>query len=295
MPGNAFTTLPVCLLLSLGALIGPGCGSSNYQLISSKSGQPMVPMELKAVAGPIELTVTGLITFDSPGAWKREAFWDEYLVRLTNHSGESLTISGAYLHDILARSVASGSDPWELDKAGRKQERYLISLGLPASAFASAHPRKTLAAQVGGGATGLALATVPVAAPLLIYGTPVIVMAASPVLAVNKLLIDPKNRKLVQAEFNRRCLRLPIELAPGASISGSVFFPLTPGPEHLSLKGRQAGQIVEVSVALPGLAGLHYTQMPDREALQRARSDAKFQPGALPGTKTKSTGERPPR
>jgi hypothetical protein len=295
MTSNAFTTLPVCLLLSLGALLGPGCGSSNYRLINSDSRQPAMPMEFTSVAGPTELTVTGLITYDGPGTWKREAFWDEYLVRLTNHSGEPLTVTGVYLHDILARSVASGSDPWELDKAGRKQERYLISLGLPASAYASAHPRKSVAAQVAGEATGLAVATVPGAAPLLLYGAPVIVMTAIPVLAVNKLFIDPKNRDQVLAEFNRRCLRLPLELLPGASISGSVFFPLTPGPEHLSVNGQQAGQAVEVSVALPGLAGLHYTQAPDRAALQRARSDARFHLGALPGTKTKSTGEPPPR
>jgi hypothetical protein len=96
-------------------------------------------------------------------------------------------------------------------------------------------------------------------------------MAYAPVYAANKLVIDPKNRDLVRTAFNRRRLVLPVELAPGESMTGSVFFPLTPGPERIAVRGSGGEMPIRVIVELPGLEGLHFTYVPDKVALKAAK------------------------
>jgi hypothetical protein len=105
----------------------------------------------------------------------------------------------------------------------------------------------------------------------LVYGAPLLAVAYSPVWLANKMMIDPKNRELVQATFNRRRLVLPVELAPGTSVTGRVFFPLTPGPERIIARGRSGDEQVGVTVELPGLAGLHFTSVPSKAELKEPR------------------------
>jgi len=133
------------------------------------------------------------------------------------------------------------------------------------------------------GVTGyMALATSPVAAGAVFWGAPVVIVAATPVLLVDQVFFAPKNRQLVLNEFNRRRLALPLRLEPGASVTGSVFFPLTPGPEMLSLRGRSGEIPLEVTVALSGLEGLHFTYVPDKAALKTATTLRYFDRDLIP-------------
>lgn len=268
------------LLLAVTAILLAGCGSPSYQLAKG-GGKPAEPMELKAAAAGIELSVVGLIIFDGPGAWKHQAYWDEYVVRVANHRVEPVVIETFALGDVLDRNVAPGTDPWELEKAGHRHERDLQGLRAPADAAGSAHQRQALARGTAS-AGALAMLYVPGVAPAalgpaLIYGAPLVLVAAAPVLFANKFLIDPKNRALVLAEFDRRRLKLPVALEPGATATGSVFFPLTPGPERLSVRGRAGADALAVTVALPGLEGLHFTYVPDKAALLAAKPPRLFE------------------
>jgi hypothetical protein len=263
------------MLLVSGILLMAGCGSSTYQMVKPEAMKRAEPMGLTAADAGLELSVTGLIVYDSPGAWKQHAYWDEYVVRLTNHRAEPMKVEAIELADVLERWVPSGSDPWALENAGSKQEKYLQSLPAPADAAASAHQRTppplSLAEEGAKGVAGMAalsLLVAPVAGGALVYGAPLVVMAITPFWLANKLVIDPKNRELVLTAFNRRRLALPVELAPGASVTGSVFFPLTPGPERIAASGGCGGEQVRVTVELPGLEGLHFTSVPDKAALK---------------------------
>lgn len=50
-------------------------------------------------------------------------------------------------------------------------------------------------------------------------------------------LVNHDNKVKVQNEFQRRRLALPYELPAGESASGSLFFPMTPGPQRLIMRG----------------------------------------------------------
>lgn len=269
----------VALLAVLGVLAGSGCGSPAYRM-KQQPTPPSARGTVKAEAGGVEMSVDALIVYEGLGAWKHHAYWDEYRVTFANHGPAAATIAGVTLGDVLDRAVAPGDDPWGLDKAGRKHEQFLKRLGAPADAPLSAMSRSkqllTGTAAVGGLALiygGVGAATV---GPALVFAGPFLLLVAAPVVAANHFLVDPGNKELVRAEFNRRRLPLPCEIPPGGTVSGSLFFPLTPGPEHLDAIVRTAGGSSELRVELPGLEGLHFTYIPDKAALKAAKPERFF-------------------
>ncbi|MBI2498132.1 MAG: hypothetical protein HYV75_09590 [Opitutae bacterium] len=70
-------------------------------------------------------------------------------------------------------------------------------------------------------------------------------------------IMNHQNKEKVVAEFNRRRLPLPLTLAPGESVTGSFFFPMTPGPQRLIIKGQAAESPMELVLELKPLASLH--------------------------------------
>jgi hypothetical protein len=269
-----------CSVLSLAIAVAAtaGCGTTSYRMVKTEAVQPVAPMDLKVATANVELTLTGLIIYDGPGAWKQKAYWDEYIVRMENHSATPVLIESFALGDVLDRKVLPGADPWALEKTGRKHELYLQARGVPADPFACAHRRQRTAGNAAGGALIAGAAATPVVMPAMIYGWTIAMTAYSPVWVANKAFVDPKNRQLILAEFNRHRLVLPLQLEPGASVTGSLFFPLTPGPEHLQVSGSAEGKPWELSLKLPMLAGLHFTYVPEKHYVKAARP-----PGILYG------------
>ena len=70
-------------------------------------------------------------------------------------------------------------------------------------------------------------------------------------------IMNSQNKKKVVAEFNRRRLSLPLTVAPGQSATGSFFFPMTPAPQRLVIKGTTGETPLELALELKPLAGLH--------------------------------------
>ena len=62
----------------------------------------------------------------------------------------------------------------------------------------------------------------------------------------------------IDKEFNLRRLALPLHLQPGAMLQGSLFFPITPGPQRLAISFRNAGVAQAVTIDLAPLATLHF-------------------------------------
>ena len=50
---------------------------------------------------------------------------------------------------------------------------------------------------------------------------------------------------------------LPLTLAPGQTVHGSLFFRVTPGPQRLALRGQAGDEPHESIIDLAPLAGLH--------------------------------------
>jgi hypothetical protein len=248
------------VLAAMGVLAGAGCVSSKYKLAKPDGTSP-VAINLAGREPPGEVVVHSVIVYQGPGSWKREAFWDEYVLTVTNRGGGPLVVDSAELVGREAQVVKSGDDPWVLDKESRswwKQVRSsqgssLIALGA-GTAVAAVVATNTLALL---NATA-GLSAVGVGASFAAVSTGATVAAvALPVYAVSIVAINHRNKGEVAAEFNRRRLALPATLAPGQNQAGSLFFRITPAPRQLVLRGRSDGQPWAAGVDLAPLVDLH--------------------------------------
>src|SRR5947209_1326044 len=106
------TSLPT-LILGLS-----GCTASRYKLASKKTSPP-VPINLPSTEPPIEALVHTVIIYRGPGSWKRNAYWDEYVVTVANRGNASLAVQSASLTDINGQDSLAGTDPWELETTSR--------------------------------------------------------------------------------------------------------------------------------------------------------------------------------
>jgi hypothetical protein len=211
------------------------------------------------------LLVQTVIVFQGPGSWMREAHWDEYVVTLANRSPTPMTIKGAWLTGIATKGVAAGTEPWALERVSLRVKAAGVPVGerITKEFLESLRDPSTYVPN---------LAVFPVIAGVglagAISGGAVMAAGSAPVLAGATVLADPKiyanieaRSKIVQ-EFQRRRLALPVDIAPGQSAQGSLFFPFTPGPQSLVLYVSLDGAMHETILPLRQLAGLHLPPAP---------------------------------
>lgn len=240
------------LVLGAAVLLVSGCVSSKKYRLAHKDTPPARPLGWTTAAEPVELTLVSVVVFKGPGSWKREARWDEYEVRIANRSAGAVTIEEAVLYDVIDQGQLPGTDPWALEKLSRTNWDKYGKTGLKVMAGAGAVA--LYGAAVVGSATGALLSGGAVAGGATALNVvPVLAIANVAVVAV----INSNNKKKVRDEFDRRRLSLPLTVAAGESRQGSFFFPMTPGPQMLCLRGQNGAQSVELVIDLKPLGGLH--------------------------------------
>jgi hypothetical protein len=241
--------------LSAAVLVLSGCVTRGYKLAPKNMPAP-VALHLDAAQPPVEVIVHHVIVYHGPGSWKREAYWDEYVVSLSNRGLAPVTIDAAVLHDQQGAPVEPGVDPWALDRLSKKwwetnsarQTGTYVVLGVGTAAgagvaVASAYSGLMSASVSAGASTAGAIgAATAVTLPLVAVGT---------------VVANLHSKHKIDAEFARRRLALPLALAPGQTVQGNLFFRITPGPQRLALHGRVADQPCDVTIPLTPLAGLH--------------------------------------
>src|SRR5476649_1401151 len=116
---TAQRAMRVAMMLLMALLILPGCVTKRYQTASKKT-PPAVPLNLGAQQLPLTAVLNTLIVFEGPGSWKREAYWDEYVVSIVNQGQSPVTIDSAVLDSSAIVSQTPGSDPWALEKQSHK-------------------------------------------------------------------------------------------------------------------------------------------------------------------------------
>ncbi|MEI6107591.1 MAG: hypothetical protein WCR49_11325, partial [Opitutae bacterium] len=93
-----------------------------------------------------------------------------------------------------------------------------------------------------------------------VFLAPVALVAYSPFWLYKKIHHKTEETHAPTADFHFQLAReigLPITLAPGGSVTGSVFFPLTAGPKRLTAHCLQGERDIQVEVVLKGLQQLH--------------------------------------
>jgi hypothetical protein len=237
----ALTGIAACLLV--------GCLSPKYKP-AGKNTLPAHPLNIAfPAAPPLNATLNTLIAFGGPGSWKREAFWDEYVVTLRNEGDQPLQVDSIMLADYADVSHPPGDDPWALERQSRDLEKKYRDAGLafariaaPRVLAATAEPAVLTSAGVGSAGAAAAAATTAVALP--VYGLTV-------------LGINSHKKAAIKAEFTRRRLPLPLRLGPGETRSGSLFFPMVPNPRSLSVHWSNESDRGDSSLPLDVLRGLH--------------------------------------
>lgn len=275
LPAALFVRACLSLLAAATAVtLLTGCVTRGYKL-ADKSARPVVPLELTssplvssnpspssgADVAPADrpaaaATVHAVIVYQGPGSWKREAYWDEYVISLVNRGETPLVISTAMLTSTRSDPVAPGDDPWKLDRLGKNwwqsnagdQTKTMLLLGTGTVAGAGMAVAGALTGGFFSGMTTAGAAAVGVGAAAVV---------ALPVVAVGSVAMNIRSKHRIEEEFTRRRLVLPLTLAPGQTVTGSLFFRITPAPLRLTLGGRTEGEACEVSVDLTQLASLH--------------------------------------
>ena len=236
------------LLLCLSA-----CVTSKKYRLAKDDTPPAKHLGYRAVAQPVELQLETVIIFKGPGSWKREARWDEYVVKISNNGDQPLSLDSAQLIDVLGVPQVPGEDPWKLeklsytnwDKYGKTGVKVLAGAGA-VLIYAGAVEGVVIGAGLSGGAAA---------------GGGLVFLGALPIVAVVDItavaFMNHNNKEKVMAEFERRRLKLPCVIPVGGSVEGSFFFPMTPGPQRLIVQGKHGGESCSLTLDLKPLAGLH--------------------------------------
>jgi hypothetical protein len=243
------------LLLAAALCLVAACVSHKYQR-TDKSTPPVQPLNVKFPPSTLDSSLYSEISDGGPGSWKREAFWDEYVVIMRNDGDQALNIASATIVDYAGAGHSAGSDPWALERESKTLERRYRDAGIAFSRVAA--PRviasaaePTVVASAGIGAAGAATAATLTAVALPVYG-------------VTIFGINMHNKAAMKKEFNRRRVLLPLTLGPGETRTGSFFFPMVPNPQALSLHWTSSASDGETTLDLDFLQGLHVTGDPTR-------------------------------
>jgi hypothetical protein len=245
-PAMKLTSHILRVTLSLAALALSGCVSAKYQPADKNISAPFL-LNLTAAQPPVAATVISVIPYHGLGSWKRDAFWDEYVVSVANRGSTPLVFEAAGLTDFRGDATAPGTDPWLLEKESMTRQEEL------------SRTNKATLVQVGavtaGGvsAFGAALGGAAGAASAFVF---------LPVYVAGAVARNVGSRHDIEAEFARRRLALPATIAPGQAAQGSLFFRISPGPQRLALTGRAGADPIAVVIDLAPLKGLHLQPSP---------------------------------
>lgn len=247
--------LSLCSLFALNVALLSGCISAKYKMAKPNETAPAVTLNLTSKNSFVEASLDTVIAFQGPGSWKREAYWDEYVITVKNKIGKPLTVESASLVGLSEKPSTPWRDPWALEEASRDAEKWRFGLpkdgltdvdhqmGGGFAAFgAGALIGASGSAGAIGGATAGALGGGVLFLPVYIGGT---------------IYGNISHRHAVEKEFQSRRLELPITLSSDQAVHGSLFFLVTPGPQRLTLRCSAGDAPFEVIVDLASLASLH--------------------------------------
>jgi hypothetical protein len=236
------------VLAALVLCLTSACVSSKYKR-ADKSIPPAKALNVKFPPAVLNASLYTEISDGAPGSWKRETYWDEYVVTMHNGGDQPLEITSATLTDYADAPHLAGDDPWALEKESKTLAKRYQDAGIAFARMAA--PRVIVStaepgvvASAGVGSAGAAAAATITAVALPIYGATV-------------FGINMHNKKEIKKEFNRRRLPLPLTVGAGETRTGSFFFPTIPNPHALTLHWTSSSGEGDTALRLDFLEGLH--------------------------------------
>lgn len=223
----------ITLLLLVTALIGlAGCTTSKPY------PPPSLVLDLVGKDASAEVTLHTVIVPGGPDALTEKAYWDEYVLTITNHGPTPRTIEAVFLEDILNRHQAASNDLKKLTKSTVENWKTYRKEKVPVAK--EKFERRVPPA-----------AAAPVAAAEIALNPLELIFIPIGQGAESERLIK------LQKELAGRQLEFPLTLGPDSSAMGSVFFPMTAGPRRLVVQAQGEGKPVELVITLEPLSRLH--------------------------------------
>ena len=249
--GQAWIVLALLALVVLQA----GCASTSAQWHYSPPKAPAAevavdlstaPLQPGAPPPPLVAMLHKVVILQRAGPLGINSYWDEYVLSVANHGEQPMTVESTVLSDQHGQPVNPGDNPWTLANAHKSWFEQTDSHGV------------TSAGKIGVGSVA-AGALAPAVGGLYLTPAGYAVCAAivAPTYAVCAIRFNTIGRKRVEAEFNQHRLVLPRTIPPGRVAEGSLFFPVTPGPQQLALRCRVADRTTDLTLPLTPLAQLH--------------------------------------
>jgi len=228
--------------------LGGGCVSAKYKSVTKPTTPPA--LNLVGECEQVLCRIDSVIIYRGPGSWKRDAYWDEYLVTLRNRGDVPCTVESVTLTDFTGATSPPSDNPWALEKASRTREEELKA------------NTKDVLIQIGGGYVVMSAAVTGGLAVAGFVGG----MVAIPAFVAGTIYTNVEHRHTIEGKFARRRIVLPVTIGPNETRQGSLFFRISPGPQHLTLLVAQAGVYRKVTIDLGPLAGLHLKRPPSVQA-----------------------------
>jgi hypothetical protein len=253
------------LALALASLCAflDGCASSRLL----KNSQPPTENDVGWTAsGPeaVTLEVHQLIFRNAAGSWLKNANWDEYVLTIKNDSQEPMQIQSFYLYsDKLPAPVESSTSREQLDARSRTALRALKDVGIVAGVGIVAPSAMIVGALGTGGGVLSASGGAAAVAVVGIVAIPVGLVGGT-VYVINRHRQDKKDKVLIDRQLNERGYAVPVQILAQTQVTKSAFFPITPAPNRLVLNYSIQGEVREISLGLPELAGLHLKAPPKK-------------------------------
>jgi len=235
------------------AFLLTGCVSTGYLKAKKDTPSPQL-LNVAFAPGRLEAALNAVITYNGPGSWKRDAFWDEYVVTLRNPGSQVLTVSAVGLTDFAGTVQTAGDNPWKLEKQSKTLEEKYRAERVAFERYSA--PGIVIigsAAAIGFGTAGGGM----LAGYAAVAGTAGIALVALPAYYGVVLTINHHNKVAMEKEFNRRRLVLPLTLSPDETRTGSFFFPMVPSPRSLALHWTSESGPGDSILALDFLHGIH--------------------------------------
>ena len=248
--------------LLVASLALAGCGGGTKLV---KQPAP-VPESVQPLAQAADAALSARLDFvvvrNGPGAWAKNADWDEYLLRVQNLGSAPVQIEAVTVVDSQGHENRPLDDRSALVSASRQATRRYRDAGLKLEAGRGGG--SLVAAGVGAGVVAYGAATAAATSAALsggVAGGGAAAAAGGLVLAAPVLvgmgIARAVNNSKVDNRIEARATKLPLAVAPGAQVALDVFFPLSPSPRQVVVHyhdGTASQRLVlETTQALHGL------------------------------------------
>jgi hypothetical protein len=253
-------------LVAASAVALGGCASTQKLSKSVPVEAPRIIAE--ATDWRVTATIENVIVRDGPGAWAKNAYWDEYRIRVSVAAGWPVEVTRIVVVDSLGERHKPQALLAELEKESKETAERYETADLRVTAGLGAAGTYWTGVAIGGASAAVGLATLGttgVAAGAATAGAVVV----APVLMVAGL-VGAVQEQAVQNEINRRSAVFPVAMEGETERTLDVFFALAPAPGQVEVKYLDtAGEHVVMIDTRSALAGLH---LPPTDASKRSEA-----------------------